>query len=158
MWFGMHNNWMWFKARNLYPYTNNMFHWRPALYGCLIFKRWKKNSIYSMVMALETVFRMERLQGQGRASSLTDGPRMLTSLSSWISRVDDFGRLTHVSNHCHLFFRDGKTEMRAFLMSPGRWRRVLRDISVHTRTRTAEKWLSWVSHRRCLMVVANTNS
>lgn len=44
MWFGMHNNWMWFKARNLYPYTNNMFHWRLALYGCLIFKG-KKNSI-----------------------------------------------------------------------------------------------------------------
>lgn len=67
-----------------------------------------------MVMALDTVFSMERLQGQGKDSSPSSGPRMLTGLFSCTSRAGDFGTLTTVSDHCPSFFRDDKTEINAY--------------------------------------------
>lgn len=94
-----------------------------------------------MVMALETVFSMERLQGQGKDSSPSSGPRMLTGLFSCTSRAGDFGTLITVSDHCPSFFRDDKMEMHVFLAVFGTVKMDKKNISGHIKR--TEKWPSW---------------
>lgn len=90
-----------------------------------------------MVMALETLFRMERLQRRGRAGSLTRGPRKIISLSPWTSRGGDFGTLITVPH----FSEMTRHKCTFSLLSLGMRRGMEKDISGHRRR--AEKRSSW---------------
>lgn len=72
-----------------------------------------------MALALETTFRMERLQRRGKA---TVQPVALEySSAPFPGRA---GQVTLGHDHCPSFFRDDKTEMLAFLVV---FRNVKRD-------------------------------